>query len=195
MRIISILIGALTAGVAMYVRLALRICQKMMDFHDHSLAIRAHTLESSSKPSSSRHKAKDCTTTLVQIPQFLNIATKTVYESTVTQTTRVDCSGCKHLTTSDLFIGVGPVSCTRQIYAKMEVCERILISDILVDRSLTTVPTSTSTETICSRSPSWAWGTGWPVAWGSEGWYGDMAWADCWETINQAISWSGDWCW
>ncbi|KAA6410679.1 MAG: hypothetical protein FRX48_06102 [Lasallia pustulata] len=51
-----------------------------------------------------------CTTTLIlPAPTFALGPTSTTYSTTLTKTSRVDCSGCA-LSTSTRYLGVGPVA-------------------------------------------------------------------------------------
>ncbi|EFY85768.1 hypothetical protein J3458_005360 [Metarhizium acridum] len=50
-----------------------------------------------------------CTTTMIMGPKWTSGPTRTVWTSTTTATSEVDCGGCNDVTQSTLFLGVGPV--------------------------------------------------------------------------------------
>ena len=50
-----------------------------------------------------------CTTTITEFPKFSNLHTTTIYETTITQISELDCSGCV-LTVTKRHFGHGPVS-------------------------------------------------------------------------------------
>ncbi len=54
-------------------------------------------------------KPSDCTTTITYFPPFQNLATTTVYGTTITKKSEVDCNGCKHVTEIPRREGPGPV--------------------------------------------------------------------------------------
>lgn len=60
-------------------------------------------------PNPEPKKATHCTSTLDRLPTFQG-ATETIYATTVTATSSLDCGGCDHLAVSTLNVGPGPVS-------------------------------------------------------------------------------------
>ncbi len=60
-----------------------------------------------------------CTTTLTKFPQFNLDPTTTVYLSTETETSSVDCGGCSVVAVTTRYLGPGPVCLAFPSYIRL----------------------------------------------------------------------------